>query len=329
MTTIRSNMWRRAHSGPLLAALLLGPLCGCPQLTGTGDKLSDNGDTCKCTTDLLVTIEVRFITVSDNFLQDVGVDLNQQLDIESNTPDSVAFPALPFTQTDAFAYPGLAPGAFDADAVLSLDPTDTTPGGLSFASTFLDDTQLEVILRAVERSQAESLLSAPKITLIGGQDAFIFLFDEQTLIGDLESDFSDTLLAIDPLIWGINTGPSLGLKFRGLQDDQDVVLELRPSVGGTFNTPDVAGDRPIVRTSSARTTVLVPDGQTVVLGGLIDASNTQTEGVLPFFGDIPILSSAFRNRTHTTDQTNLIILVTPQLVANAEYAVPFTRESNA
>ena len=98
-----------------------------------------------------------------------------------------------------------------------------------------------------------------------------------------------------------------------------VVVDLRTTVGGTFNTPDVTGERPIIRASNVRTTVSVPDGGTLLIGGLGDiVTNETTEGIIPLLGEIPIIGRSFENRQHVQDQTKLIFMITPTIVVQEE-----------
>jgi general secretion pathway protein D len=71
---------------------------------------------------------------------------------------------------------------------------------------------------------------------------------------------------------------------------------------------------PVTQKRTIDTTVIVKDNQTVVIGGLIDESSTQNESKVPVLGDIPVLGWLFRNRTETTDKTNLYIFLTPRVI---------------
>jgi general secretion pathway protein D len=74
----------------------------------------------------------------------------------------------------------------------------------------------------------------------------------------------------------------------------------------------------ITRKRSAKTTVVVGDRQTVVIGGLIQDSISESETKVPILGDIPILGWLFRSTTKQSSKTNLVILITPYIVKNDE-----------
>ena len=72
---------------------------------------------------------------------------------------------------------------------------------------------------------------------------------------------------------------------------------------------------------TAKTTVMVKDGETVVIGGLIKAQNERTLKKVPFFGDIPVLGAAFRYKSKDNNDRELIIFITPNIVKDSYYAV--------
>jgi general secretion pathway protein D len=71
---------------------------------------------------------------------------------------------------------------------------------------------------------------------------------------------------------------------------------------------------PVTQKRTIDTTVIVKDSQTVVIGGLIDESATTNETKVPVLGDIPVLGWLFRDRSETTEKTNLYIFLTPRVI---------------
>ena len=76
---------------------------------------------------------------------------------------------------------------------------------------------------------------------------------------------------------------------------------------------------------SIRTTVLVEDGQTLVLGGLLDDSHSETAEKVPVLGDIPILGNLFRFRTSTQEKRNLMVFLHPTILRDIETADYYSR----
>jgi general secretion pathway protein D len=71
---------------------------------------------------------------------------------------------------------------------------------------------------------------------------------------------------------------------------------------------------PVTKKRTVDTTVIVKDGQTVVIGGLIDESATTNESKVPVLGDVPVLGWLFRNQSESNSKTNLYIFLTPRVI---------------
>ncbi|NDY70862.1 type II secretion system protein GspD [Desulfobacter hydrogenophilus] len=80
----------------------------------------------------------------------------------------------------------------------------------------------------------------------------------------------------------------------------------------TANTTNA--DRPTTLKRELETTIIVEDGNTVVIGGLIDESLSKEVGKVPCLGDIPLLGNAFKSQSSGSDRTNLFIFLTPRVV---------------
>jgi len=76
-------------------------------------------------------------------------------------------------------------------------------------------------------------------------------------------------------------------------------------------------ERPIISTRSAETRVMVKDGETLVIGGLIAETRIKSVTKVPILGDIWLLDYLFSKKTDTLDKTELLIFITPHIV-NAE-----------
>jgi type II secretory pathway component GspD/PulD (secretin) len=71
---------------------------------------------------------------------------------------------------------------------------------------------------------------------------------------------------------------------------------------------------PVIDSRSADTVVVTPDGQTVIIGGLMQKSKLQSESKIPILGDIPILGNLFKHKMRSDSKTELIIFLTPHIV---------------
>jgi general secretion pathway protein D len=71
---------------------------------------------------------------------------------------------------------------------------------------------------------------------------------------------------------------------------------------------------PVINSRSADTVVVTPDGQTVVIGGLMQNSTVESESKIPVLGDIPLLGAAFKRKSKSNEKTELLIFLTPHVV---------------
>jgi type II secretory pathway component GspD/PulD (secretin) len=164
-------------------------------------------------------------------------------------------------------------------------------------------------LRALVTEGKARVITAPRVATLDGNKATILLgqkvpiFTSQTVGGQLQT----TVNYVD-----------VGVKLEAtprVNTDQVITLALKPDVS-TLGAPVSSGGQTafILNTRTADTTLSVQDGMTIVLGGLISRDERRTTIKIPVLGDIPILGELFRTTEDTTTETELLFLITPQIV---------------
>ncbi|PIP67659.1 MAG: hypothetical protein COW92_05350 [Candidatus Omnitrophica bacterium CG22_combo_CG10-13_8_21_14_all_43_16] len=133
-----------------------------------------------------------------------------------------------------------------------------------------------------------------------------------------------------------STSSSTGVGATGktwTSQDTGVILEVTPQISKdgyvTMNIKPSFTELELSRFTDAydvhkrgtETTVMVKDGETIVIGGLIKSKHTGAVEKVPFFGDIPILGAAFRYKTKDNTDRELIIFITPNIVKDISYAL--------
>ncbi len=121
-----------------------------------------------------------------------------------------------------------------------------------------------------------------------------------------------------------DTGVVLTVKPR-INDGGLVSLEITQEVSSVDPEAGVAGN-PIISNRMAETNVVVQDGQTVVIGGLIQENTGTTREGIPLLMDIPVLGGLFGYSTDSTERTELIVLLTPRVVSTIDEAGVVTEE---
>jgi type II secretory pathway component GspD/PulD (secretin) len=295
---------------------------------------------------LVVTIETRFLTVTDNFLRDIGVDIrglgagtpgqlavlddvtnglddnasagfdNFGVGLPANanaSPSSGAF----FNNNSDGDYRGRTENIFDQ----ALGTAITNVGGAIVQYTLVDDTNLSLILRAVQKSQEGRVLQAPSVTVFNTQRANITLINQLTFIQDFDVEVAQTAFIADPIIGVIQDGLVLDVQPTVSHDRKYITLQLKPTIAnlvrpiptfttslGAFTTP-VTIQIPELQVQRAATTVRVPDGGTLLLGGLKNISQQDLKSETPWISSIPFASFFFGRKGTSEEMSNLMVIV--------------------
>ncbi|MBN1354300.1 MAG: secretin and TonB N-terminal domain-containing protein [Candidatus Omnitrophica bacterium] len=170
---------------------------------------------------------------------------------------------------------------------------------------------MEIILKLIIQDQDTKYLSRPKILTLNNEPAVIEV-SANTAIGTESTTISQTGDVLSKAE-RVKTGVILKVTPQ-VNPKNEIFMYLEPSViraqtseffSTTFLDPQVR---------SARSTVLVKDGDTVVIGGLIKTNNYKTMRKVPFLGDIPILGEPFKSSYKKIEDTELLIFITPHIV---------------
>lgn len=224
-------------------------------------------------------------------------------------------------------------------------------GSVPFTEVFgqIGSLDVDVTLRALSQSAGSDLLSAPKVTVLSGNQAEINVSQEfryPTRYTDAESNVGNTGGSIDsggaagvtitpgtPEDFEMrNIGVELSVTPIVEEDDYSITLELNPKVTEfegfvEYGGPSVAltADRtvkvpsgfyqPIFAVREVSTKVTIWDGATVVMGGLTREDVVSVNDKVPFLGDIPFFGRFFRSEGESSSKRNLLIFVTANLVS--------------
>ena len=105
-----------------------------------------------------------------------------------------------------------------------------------------------------------------------------------------------------------------------------VTMEINQEVSTASKTTTSGIDSPTISKRAVQSTVVVQSGETMVLGGLITENKTKSTSGLPFLSQIPVVGSLFGNQDYANNRTELVILITPRMVANSQQAHEVTEE---
>ncbi|HMB96513.1 MAG TPA: hypothetical protein VKK61_10780, partial [Tepidisphaeraceae bacterium] len=297
-----------------------------------------------------ITVETRFLTVQRNFLEEIGVDFDFSIKnggLGNNVgPIAGNNNTLQYTTLDNLST-GL-PGniATDLKALTSNGATIppnfslTNPTGGPITLTFMDDFQVQTLLRATQVSQNTTTLTAPRITLFNGQRSYVVVATETAYVSDLTPVVAAGSVAFDPTVGIVQSGVLLDVQATVSADRKYVTLTLRPILsrlrsltnfpvtalavnngvngGGTSVTQTAFLQQPVRDITQVNTTVSVPDGGTLLLGGQTLAGEIERDSGVPILSKIPFLKRLFTNTSNAKDEQVLLILVKPTIVIQRE-----------
>lgn len=295
-----------------------------------------------------VEIEARFVEVNQNDLDELGFQWiftdNWEIAQRQGNAGVAGTETIQLNADAEGASKGLRFFTAD-DSTGAVNPLSSVTRGVSqsvlgniltFAGV-LTNPELELVVQALSQSGNSDVLSAPRVTTRSGVNAQIQVVEEIIYPTEFESEVvtverevpgggtsQERFVTVTPGTFEtrevgviLNVTPTVG------PDGYTIDLTLAPEVaelvdwiqygstieGFTYNIP-----QPVFASRNVTTSVVVWDGQTVVLGGLIREELTTVRDKIPLLGDIPLLGRLFRSEGEYSQKKNLLIFVTARLV---------------
>lgn len=171
----------------------------------------------------------------------------------------------------------------------------------------------KVILEVLETVGKTKILSSPRLTVVNNEEARILVGSKQVYVTTAAIQSQSTTETAEAVNF-VDVGVKLTVK-PSVGSDGFISMRLGLEVSSaTQNYQTSSGNLiPIVETSEATTTVLVQDGQTIVIGGLIKDEDYETVNKIPLLGDIPFLGHLFSSKIKEKKKTELVIFLTSRL----------------
>ena len=203
----------------------------------------------------------------------------------------------------------------DSDNILGTIIKDTSEGGTENGST------IQAVIRAAANDNHINILSAPHILTSDNEEAEISVGDNIPIITSRVQSAGGVAGAAGDLATSVNVErQDIGVTLRvtpQISEGETLRMQIFQEITD-INTALVTGDinEVGVALSNRRidNTVVVNDGDTVVVGGLISDNYTDSETKVPFLGDIPILGWAFKSTDTTLTKRNLLVFLTPTVI---------------
>ncbi|MES9972740.1 MAG: type IV pilus secretin PilQ [Candidatus Thiodiazotropha sp.] len=254
-----------------------------------------------------VLIESRIVIANNDFAKDLGVRFGANFDGSFGDNFTLTAGALPGHIDNTF---GIAPGieinseGENQEGLMVNLPVTAPSGGLNFLVGKVGTYLLQLELTAMQTEGRGELVSSPRVITSDQTQATIkqgveIPYQESTSSGATKIAFKEALLKLDVT--------------PHITPDDRVRMDLVINKDNPDFSRAVLGVPPI-DTREIETTVLVDNGETVVLGGVFERNKSNNTEKVPFFGDIPYAGVLFRRNERVDNNNELLIFVTPKIL---------------
>jgi type IV pilus assembly protein PilQ len=257
-----------------------------------------------------VLIESRIVIANNDFAKDLGVRFGTNFDGSFDDNFTLTAGAMPgHLDNSSGIAPGIENNGEDGDeanreALMVNLPVNSASGGLNFLVGKVGSYLLQLELTAMQTEGRGELISSPRVITSDQNQATIkqgveIPYQEATASGATRIAFKEALLKLDVT--------------PHITPDDRIRMDLIINKDNPDYTRSILGVPPI-DTRKIETTVLVDNGETVVLGGVFERNKTKSTEKVPFFGDLPYAGVLFRRNEQVDDNNELLIFVTPKIL---------------
>ena len=265
-----------------------------------------------------VLIESRIVIVSDDFSRDLGVragftrvsdDIKDLMAVSgsSQATDTIMGSALDNLASTGQPFPVEVPFGPTFDRYNVNMPVANPAGRIALSILDFDDFLIDLELSAAQSEGRGEIKSTPRVITANQREAIIeqgveIPYQESASSGATTTQFKKAVLSL-------KVTPQITPDDRVILDltvTKDSVGQLVPSATGGFV--------PSIDTRNIQTQVLVKDGQTVVLGGIMETERRESVKKVPGLGDVPVLGYLFKSKGKINNRDELLIFVTPKIL---------------
>lgn len=193
--------------------------------------------------------------------------------------------------------------------------TGLLAGGIGGTVTLPDGTEVPAvaaILRAAKTRNDIKILSSPHLLTQNNKEAEIIVGENVPFITSTSRDTTNLANVINT-VERRDVGITLKITPQ-IHESEFLSLDIYQESSAVKDTTDSATVGPTTTKRAARTTVRVKSGDTVMIGGITQETESVSESKVPLLGDIPLLGWLFKYNSKTKSRTNLVILLTPHIV---------------
>jgi general secretion pathway protein D len=273
-----------------------------------------------------VVIQVLVAQVALNDDQEFGVEFglqspvlfNRSLFTSTGTTSgapNVGLPGFNFNSTAALPNSSVVgQNVVGIQGLGNLDVGRVSPNGNAGGFVFSAQSQsFNLLIRALKTQGLLRVLSSPQVTTMDSQTAAVSIGQDIPIV-------SGTTVTATGVISNTIDRRDVGVLLRvtpRITPEGKVLMRVFPEVSSVVPQPVNLGNGEIstaFNIQQVETSVVAQDGETVVIGGMIQLTDQQLETKIPCLGDLPYIGSAFRYRTQVRQKNELLVILTPRVV---------------
>jgi general secretion pathway protein D len=195
---------------------------------------------------------------------------------------------------------------------------------LGFAALF-SNSDVRAVFNALEQESDLNVISSPQLLVLDNQTARLQVGDQVPIATQSAVSITDPDAPVVNSIEQRDTGVILSVTPR-VNNSGLVIMEIDEETSDPVPTESSNIDSPTIQQRRVASTVAVQSGQTVVLGGLIRDSRTETQSGIPVLRSLPIIGPLFGVTDNTDLRTELLVVITPRVIRNPDQARAVTEE---
>ncbi|MBN1871972.1 MAG: hypothetical protein JW800_05305 [Candidatus Omnitrophica bacterium] len=195
-------------------------------------------------------------------------------------------------------------------------------GGALTVGQFAHD-YLDMAIEILQTAGKTNVISCPRITVLNNEEAKVLVGTQQPYV-EQETISTEASDRTNEIIKEKDVGVSLAVT-PTINKEGFVTMKIKPKISSVTDTLGTAGERtsiPVVSTSETETTVMVKDGTTIIIAGLIEDRDEKDSDKIPVLGDIPIVGNLFKNtskgNTSIPEKKELVVFLTPYIMHGTE-----------
>ena len=282
---------------------------------------------------LQVNVTCRFLDVAEDFMDDIGIQINSW-----DTQPGEGLPGVdniftPHGQGDVTlaATEGMVGASSTEYSTLITPSTGTSGGTTTVPGLWMDYTVLggnidaAFTLHAVEGTKKSRTVAAPRLTVFNNQRAHVLMVTQHAYVRDVVPVVAGGATSFDPEMDTYVTGVVLDVRPTVSSDRKYITLEIRPTRAQLYNPPIrryyITGsggssafvEMPEMTINRVRTNAVIPDGGTIILGGISDVNKSHERVGVPFLSHIPFLGRLFGHDFTTDTQHTTLVMVSAKI----------------